>query len=153
MGDFRGDQAFFSLFSTPALAVGWAMLWCGWGVALVLFDETSRRLPNPLTYGGGVLAGAVALLYEPAWLWGGLVWAALYLLVGISGGGVGGGDIKAAFPLGVIVGSYGFPMVVLAMLLASVLTAVRAISTASRAVAHGPAMVLASAMGVFWAGM
>ena len=119
---------------------GLAAVAAAWSVALVLYDVTSRRLPDLLTLPAGA-AACVACAVWPAGLWG-AVWPALYLVVGR---GIGGGDIKLAVPLGVAVAVAAGPVWVLrAMGAASVVTIGAALAGSVRSVPHGPSMLAAA---------
>lgn len=154
MGIMRGDWGFFGVFmDSPLITGAWISGWIMWACALVLYDETSRRLPNAMTYTGGFLAIAVAILYDPSWLWGGALWILLYVVVGAFIGGVGGGDIKLACSLGIIVGSFGVWCVCLSMMCSSIMTVARSVWSRGNAVPHGPSMLLGAVAGVFLCGM
>ncbi|AWB82962.1 prepilin peptidase [Corynebacterium yudongzhengii] len=103
-----------------------------------------RRLPDPLTLPPGVAAIAVSAVLDVEVTATGVVWPALYLLMGLIGGGIGGGDLKLAVPLGILVAAIGgLPAVLTAIVAAgliSTLTAWRSGTTP-----HGPAMILATA--------
>jgi len=74
-----------------------------WASALSWWDIREQRLPDALTIPAGVLAVTFAN-------WGGLLWPLLYLLVALRGAGIGGGDIKLALPLGMLVGASAGPL-------------------------------------------
>lgn len=113
-----------------------------WMCLLVGWDVCFRRLPNWLTIPAWLVAPTACVVLDGVHaqerLLAGVVWVALYLAVGLLTGGVGGGDIKLAFPLGIIV---GFPYLFAAVSGASVITLLSARPT--HPVAHGPAMILA----------
>lgn len=131
-----------------------AVLSC-WAVSLVLIDVTSHRLPDPLTLPAAASAVATSALLAPGVAVAGLIWPALYLLVGLLVGGVGGGDIKLAVSLGILVAAVaGVPGVLVAMVLAGLTGVVAGAVDKQPATAHGPPMILAAAVvlgvGVVW---
>lgn len=117
-----------------------AVLWSG---ALLLFDVREQRLPDMLTLPAAVCALGFCVM-EPHALWG-LVWPLGYALVG---GGIGGGDVKLAVPLGVAVAYCSRPAELLGVLaaiaLAGLITVATGLVTRRRALAHGPAMLFAA---------
>lgn len=136
----------------PITALGGAGTVLGaWAGLLVHADLTWRRLPDRLTLPAAAGALVGALLVDPFLLMPGLVWPALYLLVGIIAGGVGGGDLKLAVPLGVLVAAAGGAPAVLAAVFASAAGgAVAGIVSRSEESAHGPAMILAATAVGCW---
>ncbi|MGC4861995.1 prepilin peptidase [Micromonospora sp. DT41] len=113
----------------PALA--W---WLGWTIPAVLVDLAVHRLPDRLTLpaaaGTWLLLGAAALVAaEPApWLRAvaagtglALLFATSTLLLGRRGFGLG--DAKLALSVGALLGWYGWPVVVVGLLLAFGLSA------------------------------
>lgn len=133
-----------------------------WATALCWWDLRRRRLPDVLTLPAAALAIGAAAFWSPAALLG-LVWPALYLLLGIAYGGIGGGDVKLAASLGVGVAALGGLVAVLAaIMLASCLTVAAGMapriarttahSNQSRrggqegVVPHGPAMILGASI-------
>lgn len=135
------------------IAAGAAVL--AWAVALSVIDLRQRRLPNVLTLSGAavITAGAtVAGRGAPALL-GGLVLAALYLIVHlVAPSGMGAGDVKLALALGALTGALGIDAWTLAALSAPLLTALAGVAAVLRgrgaAVPHGPAMCIASLTAV-----
>ncbi|WP_018295608.1 prepilin peptidase [Corynebacterium lubricantis] len=129
--------------------LGGALLW---SVALIFSDLRERRLPNVLTLPAGAIALVWALFFSPGSLIG-VLWPALYLVVALLRGGVGGGDIKLALPLGIAVASTaGFVGVWVAIVLASVTTVIVAKIAADSSAPHGPGMLL-GAWAVWAAGI
>lgn len=112
-----------------------------WATALSWWDIRERRLPDALTIPAGVLSVTFAS-------WGGLTWPLLYLLVVLFGAGIGGGDIKLALPLGMLVGATAGPLaVIIACGGAAVLTLLASgIARAKGGVPHGPSMVLSAGL-------
>lgn len=80
--------------------------------------------------------------------WGGLLWPVLYLLVALRGAGIGGGDIKLALPLGMLVGATAGPLAVLmACGGAAVVTLLASgIARVKGGVPHGPSMVVSAGL-------
>lgn len=106
-----------------------------WGTFLCGYDVCFRRLPDWLTLPGA----AVAWYWYPDCVWGGLVWAALYLRKGI-----GGGDTKLALSLGTVALTQGLLALLGAIALASLVSVVLCIVMKQRTLAHGPAMLAAT---------
>lgn len=124
-----------------------AAILVAWAVVLARIDCVQRRLPNPLTVLPGAAAALVAGALAPSILAAGLIWPAAYLLLGLWLGGVGGGDIKLALPLGILAAaSAGALGVLAAMALAGVMSTVAAARSGSTP--HGPAMLLSAAVVV-----
>ncbi len=122
----------------------------GWALALCRHDLRHHRLPDALTLPAALGAGLGALVAAPAVLLGGLAWAAFYVLIGLwrGGGGIGGGDVKLALSLGTLAAAVSASAWFTAVLGASILTLCAAAVTRSRVVAHGPAMIAATALGM-----
>ncbi|MER0078345.1 A24 family peptidase [Corynebacterium sp. KPL2830] len=112
-----------------------------WASALSWWDIRERRLPDALTIPVGVLSVTFAT-------WGGLAWPLLYLLVALFGAGIGGGDIKLALPLGMLVGATAGPLaVIIACGGSAVLTLLASgIARAKGGVPHGPSMVVSAGL-------
>lgn len=120
-----------------------------WAGALCAVDLRHRRLPDRLTLPAALGAGLGAVSLQPALLLGGLGWAGLYALVGLREGGIGGGDVKLALSLGVVVAAAGgVPAWFGAVLGASLLTVLVGVVTRSPSLPHGPAMIVAAAASV-----
>ncbi|MFR9841876.1 prepilin peptidase [Corynebacterium striatum] len=101
-----------------------------------------KRLPDWLTLPAAV---ASLLFFEPA----GLIWPGIYLALACWRGGVGGGDIKLAFPLGMwVTHECGVMGQLLAMMGASLSTAVWGTLRKDSAPPHGPGMLIAAALCV-----
>ncbi|MCZ9308566.1 prepilin peptidase [Corynebacterium uberis] len=116
-----------------------------WACTLAWVDAREHRLPDVLTLPGVLVAWAVAAVLEPGWILGGLGWSACYGLCALWGRGMGGGDVKLAASLGVAVAVWGVLAWWVAVAAASALSVVFMLATRRRAVAHGPAMLLAAA--------
>ncbi|MEJ3743137.1 A24 family peptidase [Actinomycetes bacterium KLBMP 9797] len=131
------------------------------GLVLAIIDVAVHRLPDRLT--GLLAAGVVAVLMTQALvasagrqlleaMAAGLGAALFYLLMSLlTAGGIGIGDAKLAFGLGVAVGWNGWAAAFLATTLGLLLTGVVAcvllvLSRADRkdSIAHGPFMVIAA---------
>lgn len=126
-----------------------------WAVALSLVDEKRRRLPDLLTLPAAAGAALGAAVTDPVLLLGGVAWAGFYFLLGVTVGGVGGGDVKLGLSLGILAAAAGGAVAWFAAVLgASAVTVLRGVVTRQGSVAHGPSMLLATAlaMGV-WSGM
>ena len=109
-----------------------------WTVALIAVDAEERRLPDvwTLPVAGAAAAACVAVPAGAA----GLVWPLAYA---VAGRGIGGGDVKLAVPLGVVLALLGGVGAVLAgMFLASMFTVL--VLTKQNATAHGPSMLAAA---------
>ncbi|MEV0806486.1 A24 family peptidase [Micromonospora sp. NPDC050200] len=113
-------------------ALAW---WLGWVVPLALVDLAVHRLPDRLTWpaaaGTAALLGVAALTDSGPipWLRAlaagiglGLAFAATTLLLGRRGFGLG--DAKLALSVGVLLGWYGWPVLVIGLLLTFALSAV-----------------------------
>ncbi|MBX7268936.1 prepilin peptidase [Micromonospora sp. Llam7] len=142
----------------PLLAYCWMALV---GIILAVVDLAVHRLPDRLTalLAAGSLAalGAQSLITGEAHrlveaLAAGAGAAFFYLLMSLlTRGGIGLGDAKLAFGLGITVGWAGWPAVAVATFLGLVLTGLAAVvllvlRRAGRkdAIPHGPFMVLAA---------
>lgn len=128
-------------------------------IAVAVIDLYRQRIPNALN-----LAGLV-LVVPPAWLagltdWrqgllGGAVLGGILLLVAVlSKGGVGGGDIKLASWLGLVLGwQGGFVMLLLAVFAAAAVGLVlMLLGRRSRRdmIAFGPFLALGAIVALFW---
>ncbi len=111
-----------------------------WAMALAYTDIRFRRLPDLLT----LPAGFISLWWlSPA----ALAWPTCYWGLAMVRGGIGGGDIKLALPLGVIVAAHtGLPGVIAAMAVASLCTLAWLVVARGRDAPHGPGMLIAAAV-------
>lgn len=145
------------------LAVPFALL-------LAAVDRAVNRLPDvltlPLAAGTGALLGLAALQPHAAGSWrrallGGAVLAGVYfVLFCISPSGMGFGDVKLALTLGVVLGWYGWGVLLAGaflgfLLLAAYGVVLLASGRAERgtAVPFGPFMVLGALVGVLLGGL
>jgi leader peptidase (prepilin peptidase)/N-methyltransferase len=129
-----------------------------WGLLLGAVDWLSQRLPDVLVYPGigvtVVLFAGVALIEREFTAFGralaaGVVLFALYLLLALLPGAVGGGDRGLAAFAGLFLGWIGWPVVVLGAALpwllqgvASAAVLVRRRAGAKTMLAFGPAMLV-----------
>lgn len=126
-----------------------------WLIALSYFDIRQRRLPNMLTLPGAalVLAGAVLTGYGAAAAAGAAAMFALYAVVHMAAPqAMGAGDAKLAIGLGALTGAFGPAVWLLAVLGASVLTAllglVLVVGGHRSPLPHGPSMCVAAVAAV-----
>ncbi|MCQ9676242.1 A24 family peptidase [Corynebacterium sp. BF-R-2] len=122
------------------------LIFLAWGCALFVYDVRYKRLPNFLT----LPAAAVSLWwFSPA----GLVWPGMYLALALTfrTGSIGGGDLKLALPLGMMVAHVGGVVGVLgAMMGAALSTVLWGIVVRDKAPAHGPGMLISAALVVMF---
>ncbi|MFH0410645.1 A24 family peptidase [Corynebacterium sp. L4756] len=94
-----------------------------WAALLMYFDITQRRLPDWLTIPAGIYALIYPAITAQMHGYWGLMWVLVYLALALFLGGVGGGDIKLAIPLGIlIVLNRGLIWVFLAIVITAVIT-------------------------------
>lgn len=137
----------------------------GVGVWLIVIDVREHRLPNRIvlpTLGGllllvvveAMVAGQAGTLIRSTV--GMLVLSAFYaVLRAASGGGVGGGDVKLAAVIGLLLGWHGWQALavgaasafVLGALYALALMAIRRADRNTR-IAFGPWMIVGAALGI-----
>ncbi|MFV2008348.1 MULTISPECIES: prepilin peptidase [unclassified Micromonospora] len=148
------------------LALIW---WAAWMVPLVFVDLAVHRLPDRLTYpaaaGTWALFGAAVLLGEPSAAWlraviAGTGVAALFAATTLAFGarGFGLGDAKLALSVGAVLGWFGWPIVLLGLLVAFVgsggvavvLLVARRIRWTQQ-LPFGPFLVLGAVVGVLLA--
>ncbi|SBT53798.1 prepilin peptidase [Micromonospora narathiwatensis] len=143
------------------LAVAW---WLAWAVPLALVDAAVHRLPDRLTYpaaaGVWALLGVAALAGAGAGPWLRAIVAGLALGAGFAGTtlllgrrGFGLGDAKLALGAGALLGWYGWPVLVVGLVLAVTLSGLIGLALlAARRVrwsSHlpfGPFLILATAL-------
>lgn len=133
------------------------------GTQLGRIDAARHLLPNPLVL--TLLAGGLLLLLLPAFfdnqagelvraLAGGLILFCAYLILAlISPAGIGMGDVKLAAPIGLYLGYLGWTQLLYGGLLGFIINGLVSALAASRnrritgaEVAHGPSMLLATAV-------
>ncbi|MQA15806.1 MAG: prepilin peptidase [Pseudonocardiaceae bacterium] len=130
------------------LALGWL------GVLLTITDLAQRRLPDVLTVPAYPVGAALLTVAASGSDDGGLalrgvlgaaLWAGGYAAVRlVAPAALGGGDVKLAGPLGALTAAVSWSGLLLAVLAATVITALLAAVAAlfgHRDVAHGPAML------------
>lgn len=128
-----------------AIAAPMVVLWVG---VLCWWDWQHQRLPNALTLIPGAVALVGASIAEPQAVVG-LIWPASYLLLAIAQGGLGGGDIKLAVPLGIVVAWVGGMIsVLIAMLSAAAVTTVVSLARQRSELPHGPSMFVGAGLGI-----
>jgi leader peptidase (prepilin peptidase) / N-methyltransferase len=122
-----------------------------WMVALSCYDLRQRRLPNALTLPGAAVVLALAAVAGrglPATT-GAMALSAVYLVVHLCApAGMGAGDVKLAVGLGGLTGAFGVAPWLLAAIGAPLLTVSCAALLRRRALPHGPAMCLATALAL-----
>ncbi len=123
-----------------------------WLIALIYFDIRQRRLPNVLTLPGAVmiLVGAALTGRGVTAVAGAAAMFAVYAVVHmVAPQAMGAGDVKLAIGLGALTGPFGPDVWLLAVLGASVLTAllglVRLVGGDRSPLPHGPSMCVAAA--------
>lgn len=109
-------------------------------VLLAVVDARTGRVPNRLVV-PLLLVSVPLVVVEPSAGLAALAAATPYL-AGFAAHACGGGDVKLALVCGVLIGAVD--RVLLALLAASLLTAVHCFLVRRRAVPHGPALVAAS---------
>ncbi|QAU52288.1 Type IV leader peptidase family protein [Corynebacterium pelargi] len=131
----------------------WGLVYASWAIYLSAWDIQQQRLPNHATLPAAVVVGVWRAVQDPAYLVPGIAWFALYaILAMLMPGGVGGGDLKLAPTLGWILGPLGFQTVLLAIVVASLLSLLLGIAyrcsgqRGSAGIPHGPGMLLGAAL-------
>ena len=135
------------------------------GVWLLIIDARTHRLPNRIVL--PALGGALALVIIDA-LMTGEIWSLTRAVVGMlilggfytamratSRGGIGGGDVKLAAVIGLVLGWHGWQALavgaasafVLGAIYALVLMALRKANRSTR-IAFGPWMIIGAILGV-----
>ena len=107
----------------PAVTI---VIGAAWALALCWYDMKYQRLPDNLTMPVLCCLIIIAARMNYVALFGGLVWFFLYFMIALLVGGIGGGDIKLAPSLGIIIGADGIWPVFTAIFLAQMLTLVGA---------------------------
>ncbi len=118
-----------------------------WALILAARDFRTRTLPNILTLPALLVATVWAIASGNWWaLAGGLCWFLLYVLVGHVSAGIGGGDIKLAPTLGILIGTDGLVPVLIAIGLAQIFSIATGLLFKQKRIPHGPGMLLATAL-------
>jgi len=137
----------------------------GIGIRLIAVDIATHRLPDRIvlpTLGGALLLALADAVFAgggarlPGALWGMLVLGGFYaLLRALSREGMGGGDVKLAALIGLVLGWHGWQALLVGAASAFVLGAVHALwlialrrATGATHIAFGPWMIVGSALGV-----
>lgn len=122
------------------ILVGFMLTW--WGGALCWWDIRARRLPDWLTLPAIPLTWIAAAFSAPWAVFGGLGWSLSYLMLAMWRGGIGGGDIKLAASLGVLVmWAGGFSGLLAAIAGASLISLMLAVLLQENSIPHAPAML------------
>ncbi|MFB7252181.1 prepilin peptidase [Microbacterium sp. NPDC056234] len=136
----------------------------GIGAWLIVIDARTHRLPNRIVLPMGasllVLVGIEALAAGDAsalirGLAGLVILGGFYAVLHIAGGGVGGGDVKLAAVIGIILGWHGWQPLIIGAAAAFVLGAVYALglmalrrAQRSTRIAFGPWMIVGAVVGI-----
>ncbi|MGW8483392.1 prepilin peptidase [Microbacterium sp. NPDC055903] len=136
----------------------------GAGAWLLVIDARTHRLPNRIvlpTGGALLLLVLVEATATGAWatfwrsLAGMIVLGGFYALLNLAGGGVGGGDVKLAAVIGIVLAWHGWQAFLTGSAAAFILGAVYALvlMTLRRAkrttrIAFGPWMIIGAVIGV-----
>lgn len=118
-----------------------------WALILTISDFRTRTLPNVLTLPALLVAAGWAIASTNWWaVVGGLCWFLLYVAVGHLSAGIGGGDIKLAPTLGLLIGTNGLVPVLIAIGLAQIFSIATGLFLKQKRIPHGPSMLLATAL-------
>jgi len=136
----------------------------GVGAWLLVIDARTHRLPNRIVLPLGaallVLMGIEAWATGDAWtlgraLVGMVILGGFYALLNLAGGGVGGGDVKLAAVIGLVLAWHGWQALAVGATTAFLLGAVYALLLMSLRRAHrstriafGPWMIIGAALGI-----
>ncbi|HWV48256.1 MAG TPA: A24 family peptidase [Microbacterium sp.] len=136
----------------------------GIGIRLIVIDARTHRLPNRIVLPVGaallVLIGIEALAAGDAstlvrCLAGGVILGGFYAVLNLVGGGVGGGDVKLAAVIGLVLAWHGWQSLIVGAAAAFVLGAVYALALmalrrANRTtrIAFGPWMIVGAVLGI-----
>ncbi|GAB3598670.1 hypothetical protein GCM10027408_15580 [Microbacterium tumbae] len=136
----------------------------GAGACLLVIDARTHRLPNRIVLPAGAALLVLILLDALAtgeWgslgrsLLGMIVLGGFYVLLSLTGGGVGGGDVKLAAVIGLVLAWHGWQSLFIGAAAAFLLGAVYALVLMSlrRAkrttrIAFGPWMIIGAAIGI-----
>ena len=121
-------------------------LFC-WAAVLSYSDIRVKKLPNSLTLPVLIVVALIAVVQQD-WLavLGGSSWFLLYLAVAAFSSGIGGGDIKLAPTLGLLIGSGGLIPVLGAIAGAQIFSIATSLIMRENRHPHGPAMLVATAI-------
>ena len=147
-----------------AIVVAVHVVLIGIGLRLIVIDARTHRLPNRIVLPVGaallvlvgiealVTADAAALLRALAGL---VILGGFYAVMHLAGGGVGGGDVKLAAVIGIVLGWHGWQALIIGAAAAFVFGAVyvlglMALRRAHRGtrVAFGPWMIVGAVVGI-----
>ena len=147
-----------------AIVVAVHVVLIGIGLRLIVIDARTHRLPNRIVLPVGaallvlvgiealVTADAAALLRALAGL---VILGGFYAVMHLAGGGVGGGDVKLAAVIGIVLGWPGWQALLIGAAAAFVFGAVyvlglMALRRAHRGtrVAFGPWMIVGAVVGI-----
>lgn len=136
----------------------------GIGIWLIVIDARTHRLPNRivLPVGAGLLglvgiealaAGDASALVRA--LAGLVILGGFYAVLNLAGGGVGGGDVKLAAVIGLVLAWHGWQTLIIGAAAAFVLGAVYALGLMalrrahrSTRIAFGPWMIVGAVVGI-----
>ncbi|CAB1014743.1 prepilin peptidase [Corynebacterium diphtheriae] len=136
-----------------------------WAFRLILFDCTTRRLPNRYTLSAAACSFIWAVLTQHfEWILYAGIWVLPYVFIGSLSAmrGIGGGDIKLSMALGIVAAAHaGAQGVFVASICSSCLSIVlglilrflhskRCNSTKYSNLPHGPSMIIATWFVVVW---
>lgn len=152
--------------AVPFAAVPVLLYWAATAIALALIDLDHHRLPHAIVMPSYVVTGVLVVLASaltgewmrllPAVI-GLVALGGLYLLLAVAKpGGMGGGDVRLAGVLGILLGWFGWPALIVggfsAFLIGGVVgIALMAIGKAGRksGLPFGPFMLVGAAIGIF----
>lgn len=118
-----------------------------WALILAVSDFRTRTLPNILTLPALLVAATWAIVSTNWWaITSGLCWFLLYVVVAYLSAGIGGGDIKLAPTLGLLIGTDGVVPVLIAIGLAQIFSIVTGLLLKQKRIPHGPGMLLATVL-------
>jgi leader peptidase (prepilin peptidase)/N-methyltransferase len=127
----------------------------GWlAVPLAAVDLTSRRLPNAVTLPAYPVVGSAVAVAATAGpgpalalraLAGAVLFGGAHAVVRLlAPGALGGGDVKLAGSLGMVLGAVGWPALAVAVALAALVTVTIAVARRARSAPHGPGLLAAT---------
>lgn len=118
-------------------------------VPLAAADLACRRLPDALTLPAYPLLSVALLEFEPSLvgrvILGALAFGGAHALVrALAPGSLGGGDVKLAGALGLVLGALGWPDLIIAPVLAAATTLLLALARRAKSAPHGPGLLAAT---------